>query len=216
MCPGKAEDSGFVVHQLRKSLHRAAAVDGQRNSGIVAGRQHQSIQQLLKGQHFPLLQVHGRTLDANRFLRNPHSVQHIALFTDNQCRHDFRRAGNQASLLCIPREQLPAADGVQNIRPARGNRFRLHRNQQSDGQQRSRRSGEESFHVSHPELVCPDVRWVIPPFFPLFCHPTERSAFPVYPASFPRCGRPWNWQAQGRASYAHFRPARSGSTGALP
>ena len=47
MRPGKAKDSGFVVHQLRKALHRATTIDGQRNRGIVAGGQHQSVQQFL-------------------------------------------------------------------------------------------------------------------------------------------------------------------------
>ena len=91
---GKAQISGFVVHQLRKALHGAAAVNCQRDRCIVPRGKHQTVQKLLEGQHLPLLQVHGGAFNAHRFLGNPHSVQHIALLADNQRSHNFGGAGN--------------------------------------------------------------------------------------------------------------------------
>ena len=97
----QAQVSGLIIHQFCEAFHGTAAIDGQCHGGIVAGGKHQTIQQLLKCQHFPLLQVHGGTFDAYSFLGNPHSVQDIALFADDQCRHDFRGAGNETAFLGI-------------------------------------------------------------------------------------------------------------------
>ena len=151
--PGQAETARLVVHQLREALHSAAAVNGQRHGGIVAGGQHQPVEQLLQGKHLPLFQVHGGTLDAHRFLGNAHSVQDVALLANNQRRHDFGGAGDQAPLRGIFLVKHSPTDGIHRIRPPGGHGIRPHRQKQDGGQQCSRRPGEKSSHFFSPAAI---------------------------------------------------------------
>ena len=151
----QAKISGLVVHQFRKALHRAAAVDGKRHRRVVAGGQHQPVQQLLEGQHLSLLQIHGGALDAHRLPGNPHSVQHVALLADHQSRHDLGGAGNQPPLPGVFLKKHPSGDPIQHIGMVGGNRPRRCRQKQCGGQQRCRRPCGNSFHISHPGVVCP-------------------------------------------------------------
>ena len=90
---------GLVIHQLYKSLNRAAAVDGQSHSRIVSAVEHQAVQKVLHGHHFPCLQVHRRSLDPHSLLWNSHSIKDIGLLTDYQRCHNLGCAGNQALLI---------------------------------------------------------------------------------------------------------------------
>ena len=96
--------SGLVVHQLHKVRRIPAAEAGQGHGGIVAGGQHEPIQQLLDGQHLPLLQIHGGPLNAHRHFGDPEAAEHIALLADHQSRHDLGGAGNEGLLLSSPGE----------------------------------------------------------------------------------------------------------------
>ena len=97
----QTQSVGLVIHQLDKAFHRAAAVNGQRHRHIVAGAEHQTVQQLLHRQNFPFPQVHGGAFDAHRLFRDPHPVQHITLLADDQCRHDLGGAGDKAAAVGI-------------------------------------------------------------------------------------------------------------------
>ena len=163
-----SQKSRLIVHQLRKTFHRAAAVDSQRHRRIVAAAQHQAVKQLLNRQHFPFLQVHGRAFDANSFLRNPHPIQHIALLTDDQGRHNFGSAGDQALLLRIFLINHPSGQRIQHDCSLRRYGPGFHRKKRDGGQQRSRRPGDPSFvHNPHPRIACPEQKNVILPFCPL-------------------------------------------------
>ena len=145
----------LVVHQLHKALHRAPTADGQRYRCIVARGQHQSVQQLLNRQHLPLPQVHGRAFDPHRLLGNAHPIQHVAPFAYHKGRHNLGGAGDQAPAVGVFIKQHPAADGIQGIGLFGADRVSFPGQNQNGGQQSSRRSGEESFHLSHPGIGCP-------------------------------------------------------------
>ena len=137
---------GFVVHLARKLFDASAAIQSQRRRRIIAGGEHQAVQQLLKRQNFPFLKIHGRAFNAHGFFGDLHLIQHIAPFTDQQRRHDFGSAGDEAFLIRIFAVQRPAADGVR-YNGALG-RYGVHRarNKQHGGQQCSRRGTEDFFH----------------------------------------------------------------------
>ena len=97
----EANAPGFVVHQLGEAFHRAAAIDRQGHSRVVAGLEHQPIQKLLHRQNLTGLQVHGRPLDAHSLRHNLHPVQHIALLANHQRRHNLGGAGNEAPAIGI-------------------------------------------------------------------------------------------------------------------
>ena len=123
----QAQDPGFVIHQLVKAFHRTAAVNGQGHRRIVPGRKHQPIEQFLQGQHFPFLQVHGRAFDAHSLFGDPHPVQHVALLTDDQRRHDLRGTGDQTLLVAVLLKQHPSADRIQHAGPLCGHCLDLQR-----------------------------------------------------------------------------------------
>ena len=112
--------SGLVVHQLHKVRRIPAAKAGQGHGGIVAGGQHEPIQQLLDGQHLPLLQIHGGSLNAHRLFGDPIAAEHIALLADHQSRHDLGGAGNEGLLLLSPGEKRLPRRGIHHRGPPCG------------------------------------------------------------------------------------------------
>ena len=108
MGPRETNAAGLVIHQLGKALHRAAAIDCQGHSRIIAGLKHQAVQQLLHRQNLIGLQVHGRSFNPHCLWHNAHPIQHIALLADHQRRHDFGGAGNETAAVCILLIENPA------------------------------------------------------------------------------------------------------------
>ena len=133
------------------------------------------------------------------------AVQHIALFADDQCRHDLCGTGDQASAVGIPLIEHPPAYRIQRDGFAGGDPVNSDRKKRDGGQQRSRRPGDHSFHISSPCGNLPRERKFIHLFF-RFWIPETQTTYPEYRESFPQYGLRWNWQVWAQASYAHCRP----------
>ena len=151
----------FVIHKLCKSLHRSTAIDCQCNGCIITGMKHQAVKKFLDCQHFPFLQIHGRTFNSNGFFWDSHSIQDIALLTNNKCSHDFRSTGNQAPRVCVLLIKDTSSNCVQQNGFLSRNCKSLKRKNQDGGQQCSRRPGDNSFHCSSPGSSIPGIRKII-------------------------------------------------------
>ena len=134
MTLGHTQHPGLVVHHFREALYSAAAVNGQSHRRVVAGMEHQPIQQLLECQNLPLLQIHGGAFDAHSLFGNPHPVQDVALLADHKSCHDLGGAGNQAPLVGILLIQNPSGGGIHQNCFFGGQRLHADREKQ-DGSQ---------------------------------------------------------------------------------
>ena len=137
---------GLVVHQLRKALDGAAAPDGQRRRRIVAAAEHKPVEQLLDGEHLPLLKIHGAALNTNSLGRDLHPVENIAPLTYDQGRHDLRGACNQTPVIGIFFIERPAGSCIQHNSLFRRNS--ADRTEKKDGGHKDRRRPKKHcFHI---------------------------------------------------------------------
>ena len=98
---GHAERARLVVHHARKRRHRARRVTRERDGGIVAGHEHQAVEQLLNRVRLAGAQIHRRALDRRVFRQDLDRFVERAVFEHNERSHDLRRAGNAEPLVRV-------------------------------------------------------------------------------------------------------------------
>ena len=99
-----AELRGFCVHQLRKLLHIARNVVGERDRRVIAGRQHEPVQHVAQRKCFPVFQSHecvGR-FETGRDRRNGDDlVKGFCMLDRKNAGHDLRRTCGRDLLVGI-------------------------------------------------------------------------------------------------------------------
>ena len=97
------------VHPRGKTLHGAVAQNCQRDCRVVAGAQHQSIEQLPPRHALTGTQIHGRAFDPDRLGGDGVFRVQRQRLAGQQAGHDLRRAGDAAARICVQLIQDAAA-----------------------------------------------------------------------------------------------------------
>ena len=143
---GHAQLSRLLVHEPRKVLHAACRVYGQRQSGVVSGHEHESVKQVFDRVALACFEVHGRAFRAHAAAVCFHFLAQGAVFQHDDGGHDFRRAGDQHTVVGIVLVEHLAGVRVYQYRRVRsGRRCGQRRGRQN---RRGKHRGKGSFQNS--------------------------------------------------------------------